>query len=211
MLTFPHLGLFFILVLGVVLLPGLDMAFVMGSALAGGRQRGLAAVAGIIAGGVFHVVMTVLGISVLLQMVPGAFNALLLAGSIYLGWIGISLMGSASAFSLPEAPDARSTLATFRQGLLTNLLNPKAYLFMLAVFPQFLRPQAGAVWAQSGLLWVIIALNQLVVYGALALMAARARPWLQGRPTVGLWAARSVGVALIGGAVLTLVKGWHGA
>lgn len=76
------LWLFFTLVFGVVLLPGLDMAFVLGSALTGGRSRGMAAVAGIIAGGICHVVMTALGISVLLKLIPGAFNALLLAGAL---------------------------------------------------------------------------------------------------------------------------------
>lgn len=84
MTHYAHLWWFFVLVFGVVLLPGLDMAFVLSSALTGGRRKGLAAVAGIIVGGVCHVVMTALGISMLLQLLPGAFNALLLAGALYI-------------------------------------------------------------------------------------------------------------------------------
>src|SRR6185437_13579823 len=105
MIHHEQLWLFFALVFGIVVLPGLDMAFVMGSTLAGGRSRGLAAVAGIIAGGVCHVLMTALGISVMIKLIPGMFNALLLAGALYIAWIGISLLRSESSFGL--RPDTR--------------------------------------------------------------------------------------------------------
>jgi len=206
-----QLWLFFALVFGIVVLPGLDMAFVLGSTLAGGRRRGFAALAGIVAGGVCHVVMTALGISVLLKWIPGAFNALLLAGALYIAWIGLSLMRSDAAPAMrPDAP-RRSHAATFRQGMLTCLLNPKAYLFMLAIFPQFLRPEYGPIAAQALVLWLIIALNQLCVYGGLALMADRARAWLQGKPETGMLATRCVGALLIAAAMFTGVEGWRGA
>jgi threonine/homoserine/homoserine lactone efflux protein len=210
MTHYAHLWLFFALVLGVVVLPGLDMAFVLGSALTGGRGKGMIAVAGIIVGGICHVAMTALGISVLLQLVPGAFNALLLAGALYIGWIGITLVKAESAFGIAPETDPRPLAATFRQGLLTSLLNPKAYLFMLAVFPQFLRPEYGTIWLQAVVLWLIIAFNQLCVYGGLALMADRARGWLQGRPVAGAVATRGVGMLLIAAAIFTGVQGWRG-
>lgn len=209
MIPSAQLWLFFVLVFGVVLLPGLDMAFVLGSALAGGRSRGLAAVFGIVAGGICHVVMTALGISMLVQLFPGAFNALLLAGALYIAWIGVSLMRSEASFGLNTQTGTRSRAATFRQGMVTSLLNPKAYLFMLAIFPQFLRPEHGMIWAQSLVLWLIIALNQLCVYGALALMAGRARGWLQRKPGAGALAARCVGMLLMAAAMLTVIEGWR--
>lgn len=208
---YDQLWLFFALVFGIVVLPGLDMAFVMGSALAGGRSRGFAAVAGIIAGGVCHVLMTALGISVLIRLIPGAFNALLLAGALYIAWIGISLMRSESSFgNLQPDTRQRSRTTTFRQGMLTSLLNPKAYLFMLAIFPQFLRPEYGLVWLQALVMWLIIALNQLCVYGSVALMADRARQWLQGKPVAGMMATRCVGALLLAAAMFTGVEGWQG-
>ncbi|MFC5526392.1 LysE family translocator [Rhodanobacter ginsengisoli] len=206
---YEQLWLFFALVFGIVVLPGLDMAFVMGSALAGGRGRGLAAVAGIVAGGVCHVVMTALGISMLIKLVPGAFNALLLAGALYIAWIGISLMRSDDAFGLKPDTGRRSATATFRRGMLTSLLNPKAYLFMLAVFPQFLRPDYGLIWLQALILWLIIALNQVCVYGGVALMADRARVWLQGKPAAGALATRCVGILLVAAAMFTGFEGWQ--
>lgn len=210
MTHYAHLWWFFVLVFGVVLLPGLDMAFVLSSALTGGRRKGLAAVAGIIVGGVCHVVMTALGISMLLQLLPGAFNALLLAGALYIAWIGISLLRSDSVFGVAPEPDMRSLDATFRQGMLTSLLNPKAYLFMLAVFPQFMRAEYGAIWIQAVALWLIIALTQLGVYGGMAFAADRAREWLRGTPTANTVAARCVGTLLIAAAMLTGVEGWRG-
>lgn len=206
---YEQLWLFFVLVFGIVVLPGLDMAFVMGSALSGGRSRGFAAVAGIIAGGICHVLMTAMGISVLIRLIPGAFNALLLAGALYIAWIGVSLMRSKSSPGLQPDVRLRSRAATFRQGVLTSLLNPKAYLFMLAVFPQFLRPDYGLIWLQALVMWLIIAANQLCVYGGVALMADRARSWLQGRPVAGMMATRCVGVVLIVAAMFTGFEGWR--
>jgi threonine/homoserine/homoserine lactone efflux protein len=203
------LSLFAVLVFGIVVLPGLDMAFVMGSSLAAGRRHGLAAVAGIAAGGVCHVVMTTLGISVLLKVIPAAFNALLLAGALYIAWIGISLLRADSAFGVQAEGGAMPAWTTFRRGALTSLMNPKAYLFMLAVFPQFLHAEYGPLWSQALALWVIIAVTQVTVYGAVALVAAQARGWLVRRPAAGLVAARVVGMVLVGAALLTGFEGWR--
>ncbi|HET7556532.1 MAG TPA: LysE family translocator [Rhodanobacteraceae bacterium] len=205
-----NLALFALLVFGIVVLPGMDMAFVMGSSLVAGRRHGFAAVAGIVTGGVGHVVMTTLGISMLLKVIPGAFNALLLAGALYIAWIGISLLRSDSAFGMHDRRGTNgSAWITFRRGALTCLMNPKAYLFMLAVFPQFLRAEYGAIWVQAIMLWIIIALTQTCIYGGVALAAAQARGWLVGRPAAAIMASRAVGVVLVVAAVFTGVEGWR--
>ncbi len=202
--------LFAALVFGIVVLPGLDMAFVMGSSLTAGRRHGLAAVAGVVAGAACHVVMTTLGIGVLLKVMPAAFNALLLAGALYIAWIGLSLLRTESAFGIQaQGGGAPSAWITFRRGALTCLMNPKAYLFMLAVFPQFLHAEYGPLWSQSLVLWLIIALTQLAVYGGVALAAAQARGWLVRRPGAGLVTARVVGVVLVGAALFTGFEGWR--
>jgi threonine/homoserine/homoserine lactone efflux protein len=162
-----------------------------------------------VAGGACHVLMTALGISVLVRLVPGVFNALLLAGALYIAWIGISLMRSESSFGLRPDIQPRSGAATFRQGMLTCLLNPKAYLFMLAIFPQFLRPEYGLIWLQALVMWLIIAINQLCIYGSVALMADRARHWLQRKPASGMVATRCVGGLLIAAAMFTGFEGWQ--
>src|SRR5437868_5874662 len=93
-----HFWLYFVLVAGIIALPGMDMAFVMASSLVDGRRAGAAAVAGIVAGGVIHVAMASLGVGLLLMSAPRLFNILLLAGSLYVAWMGWSLVRGASAF-----------------------------------------------------------------------------------------------------------------
>jgi threonine/homoserine/homoserine lactone efflux protein len=168
-------------------------------------------VAGIITGGACHVAAGATGVAVLLRVVPAAFNTMLWVGTLYVAWIGLSLFRSGAAFTAAPLTEGKSPAATFRQGAVTNLLNPKAYLFMLAVFPQFLRPEYGALWLQALVLGAIIALTQGTVYGALALVAGRARGWLSSNPAASVAVARSVGVLMMLAAVLTVVGGWRSA
>jgi threonine/homoserine/homoserine lactone efflux protein len=206
-----HLWLYFVLVAGIIVLPGMDMAFVMASALVDGRRGGMAAVAGIVLGGVIHMLMGATGVALVLLSAPGLFNALLLAGALYVGWMGVSLMRGASALAEVRTGASRSLPATFGRAALTCLLNPKAYVFMLAVFPQFLRVEYGSLLAQSFVLGGITALTQMAVYGAVALGAARARVWLrdnaQAQVTLGKW----VGALLVAVAVWTAWQGWQQA
>jgi threonine/homoserine/homoserine lactone efflux protein len=203
-----HLWLFFVLVLGTILLPGLDMAFILASALTGGRKSGLVAVAGVMAGGVCHVAMGATGLAVLLKVFPSAFNIVLLLGAVYVAWIGISLLRSRAAFNAASSLTPRTLAITFRQAVLTSLLNPKAYVFMLAIFPQFFRPEYGVLWAQASVLWLIIAATQVVVYGILALLAAQARHWLELNPIANTMLARGVGAVLVLAAMVTGYEGW---
>jgi threonine/homoserine/homoserine lactone efflux protein len=208
---YAHLWLFFVFVLGIMLLPGLDMAYILGSALAGGRRAGFMALAGVAAGGTCHVIAGVLGISVLLKLYPAAFKIMLLLGAAYIAWIGFTVLMSASAFHLKKEAGRRSPAATFRQGMVTCLLNPKAYLFMLAVFPQFLRPEYGPLWLQGVLMWLIILAGMAGVYGPLAYAAGRFRNWLEGNPASAVLVSRVVGAMLMAVALFTALDGWRSA
>lgn len=198
-----NLWLYFIVVFGVIALRGLDMAFVMGSAMLGGRRSGMAAVAGIIAGGVCHLCMGALGVAMVLQYWPPLFKLMLLGGAAYIAWMGYGLLRSDSIFHPAPGAEAMSDSVIFRRALTTSLLNPKAYIFMLAIFPQFLRPGQGPLWVQSGVLDGITALTQLGVYGALAVAASGASGWFAAHPAAATVAARIMGLLLIATAVLS--------
>lgn len=203
-----HLWPYFIVVLGIVALPGLDMAYVIGSAILGGRRAGLAAVGGIMAGGLCHVLMAGLGVAALLQLWPPLFDAMLAAGALYLGWMGWTMLGSSGAHGAAPgqaSPGACPAGTTFRRAMLTNLLNPKAYVFMLAIFPQFIKPELGPLWLQAAALGAITALTQAGVYGALALLAARGRNGLLRHPVASRRAAHAMGWLLIGLALWSLL------
>ena len=181
------LWLYFLLVLGIIALPGLDMAYVVANALSGGRGAGLAAVAGIVAGGICH-------------------TLLLVAGAAYIGWIGWNLArAGATTLEVGRGAPAQPPVAVFAKGMLTCLLNPKAYVFMLAVFPQFLRPAQGPIWVQATALGLITAATQAGVYGTVALLARRAG----GSLGASSLATRTVGMLLLGTGVFTVLQGWQ--
>ncbi|NRQ13981.1 LysE family translocator [Ensifer sesbaniae] len=203
-----NLWLFFTLLFGIIIVPGMDMVFVLANSLTGGRASGLSATAGIMAGGVLHTLYAALGVSVILHLVPGLFNVLLVTGAAYIAWIGFSLVKSSITIGGIEGSGRLSRWASFRQGALTSLMNPKAYLFMLAVYPQFLKPQFGPIWSQALVMAAMIATTQLAIYGGLALAAGRGRDFLVGSPGATVWIGRAAGVVLILVAVFTIWQGW---
>ncbi|MBK9238026.1 MAG: LysE family translocator [Rhodoferax sp.] len=204
-----HLWLFALMVLGIIALPGMDMAYVVASAITGGRRQGWAAVAGIVAGGLVHVAMAMLGLGLLLKLYPAAFNTLLVAGSLYIAWIGWSLWRTAAALgevgTVPRVTGAQA----FWRGVMSCLMNPKAYVFMVAIFPQFVRPEYGPLPTQAVAMGLIIAATQVTVYGAFAWGACNVRHWLQHNPKRQVAIGRAVGLLLVPAALWTLWHGWR--
>lgn len=204
-----HLWIYFILVFSVILTPGMDMAYVLASALTGGRRSGFAAVAGIVTAAALHMAAAVLGISVLLHLYPSAFKVMLLAGAAYIAGIGLSVFRRASMVRIDPEAAARPPRTAYRQGMLTNLLNPNAYLFTLAVIPQFLRPDYGPLWLQGTVLWCVGALCEVGIYGAVTLLAAKVRRLLEQDPAAAVRISRAVGVMLMLAAAVAAVSGWR--
>ena len=197
-----HLWLYFVLVSGVILLPGTDMTYVLASALTGGRRGGFAAVAGIITGAAFHMCAAVLGLSVLLKLYPAAFKALLLAGTAYIAWVGLNIAREAVVLRPHPEASVRPPAVAFRQGVVANLLNPNAYLFTLAVIPQFMLPAYGALWIQGVVLWGIGSFSEVVIYGCVTLLAAQIRLRLESDAKAMARASRVIGMLLIAVALI---------
>jgi len=212
--TTSQLWLYFLLVFGIIILPGMDMAFVLGSSISGGRRAGMAAVAGIVVGGICHMIIGATGISVVLNLFPAAFNTMLFVGALYVAWIGWSMIRVKRLNAPALAASTRSMPHNFIRAMATCLLNPKAYVFMLAVFPQFVDAAHGSIWTQAAVLSLITAATQIAIYGGLTLTASRAHTALETRPDLNAWLAKTVGMVLIVAALLTLfssIKGWHGS
>jgi threonine/homoserine/homoserine lactone efflux protein len=194
-----NLALFALLVFGIIAIPGMDMLFVASNTVTGGRGSGLAATAGILAGGVYHTLWGTLGTRLLLALPGTLFTALQLAGAGYLGWIGLTLVRSRITFPGSGLAPPRRPRVAFRQGAITCILNPKAYVFVLAVYPQFLNPRFGPIWPQALAMGAVTLAFQSTAYGGLALLIAAGRERYLAEPGAAARAGR------IGGAVILLV------
>jgi threonine/homoserine/homoserine lactone efflux protein len=201
-----NLWLFFVFLFGIIIVPGMDMLFVLTHALTGGRGAGLSATGGVMTGGAVHALIGALGVGLLLKWAPSLFTLLLFAGAAYMAWIGVTLMRSAIVVGAVGSLADRSPWVAFRQGAVTCLLNPKAYLFTLAVFPQFMRPQYGPLWSQALAMGAMIVLTQLGVYGGLALAAGASRDFLVATPRATMFAGRAAGDLFV---VVAAMAVWH--
>ncbi|MCF6370386.1 LysE family translocator [Rhizobium halophilum] len=206
-----NLWLFFTLLFGIIIVPGMDMIFVLANSLSRGRASGLAATAGIMAGGAVHSLYGAVGVGLLAHLVPMLFTPLLIAGSLYMAWIGVTLMRSSIVIEGVGPAGTRSHWQAFRRGAITCLINPKAYLFMLAIYPQFLRPEFGPLAPQAVVMGAMTAATQLAVYGGLALAAAFVRQAIVGNDRVTIWIGRGAGLLLVAVSLVTFwegVRGW---
>jgi len=206
-----NLWLFFTLLFGIIIVPGMDMIFVLANSLSRGRAAGLAATAGIIAGGVVHSLYGALGVGLLARFMPVLFTPLLIAGSLYMAWIGITLIRSSIVIKGVGPADAEDHWQAFRRGAITCLMNPKAYLFMLAIYPQFLRPEFGPLAPQAVVMGLMTAATQLGVYGGLALAAGLARETIVGNDRLTIWIGRGAGALLVAVSLVTFWEGTRGA
>jgi len=201
-----NLWIFFALLFGIIIVPGMDMFFVMASALAGGLSRCLAATFGIMLGGVFHTIFGAFFVGAIATLAPQLFTAILLAGAAYMAWIGYTLLNSAITVSTIGSAPMRGLGPTFVQGFVTCVLNPKAYVFVLAVYPNFIQPRFGPLWVQALMMGLLTIVTQFVIYGGLGVTAAKARAFLTGSPKVTIAIGRACGGIFIAVAALTI---WH--
>lgn len=146
---------------------------------------GFASLAGILVGTYCHAMAAAFGLSQLFLAVPVAYDTVRFAGAAYLLYLAWKTF---RADPTPASPTTVSTgfptLKIFRQGLLTNLLNPKMALFVLALFPQFIRPQDGAIAFQIMTLATVLNFIGLVVNGVVILSASQlSQRWSSRRHT----------------------------
>ncbi|MFZ6800876.1 LysE family translocator [Undibacterium sp. Di24W] len=202
-----NLWLYFLVISGVIILPGMDMAYVMGSSMKGGYRAGFAAVAGTMVGGIFHMIIGATGVSAVLTLIPWAYHTMLIAGAAYVAWLGWGLIQVNALASLDARHGTANLQKSFMGAVATCMLNPKAYIFMLAIFPQFIRRDGDSIWIQTSVLSLITAGTQLIVYGTVAIMAVQAQHVLANKPRTNAILAKGIGVLLIAAAILTLYSG----
>ena len=137
--------------------PGPGIFYVLARTLAGGRREGFQSSIGTFFGGLFHVFAAALGVSAILAASAVAFHTVKYAGAAYLIFLGMRMIRSRNT-PLPET-DSRETSVpsgnAFRQGILTEVLNPKTALFFLSFIPQFIAPAHGRIFLQFATLGIL--------------------------------------------------------
>ena len=182
----------------VVVTPGVDMAVVTRNALMYGRRAAVMTVFGINVGIFFWAMAAALGLAAIVSTSATAFAAIKLAGAAYLVYLGLQALRSARVDRVESQPIARSAPSSriaFRQGLISNMLNPKIAVFFTSLLPQFVgaHDSAGDLLL-LGLLFNAMGVGWLICY---ATVVARGRDVLV-RPRVKRTLDRISGFVLVG-------------
>jgi threonine/homoserine/homoserine lactone efflux protein len=192
-----HLLSFFAVSAVVIVVPGVDTALVTKNALLHGRAAAQASAIGVNVGILLWTVAAAVGLAAVIAASAAAFTAIKLAGAVYLVVLGLQALRGRHV-DADETAGARPALgrgAAFRQGLTSNLLNPKIAVFFTSLLPQFVDADTataaellllGALFSAMGAIW-------LLTYAALA---ARGRAVLT-RPRVRRAVDRVSGVVLV--------------
>ena len=170
MLDPHHFLLFFAAALILAITPGPGIFYVLARSLAGGKREGVQSSFGTFAGGLFHVFAAALGISAILAASAVAFHTVKYAGAAYLVWLGTRMIRSRNADMAFQ--NLQPSQSAFRQGILTEALNPKTALFFLSFIPQFIAPERGHVFFQFLLLGSISVILNTTADLVVVLLAA---------------------------------------
>lgn len=156
--------------------PGPDMLLIASRSISQGRAAGFLTFAGIALGTYCHAVAAALGLSRLFLAVPVAYEIVRWAGCLYLLYLAWKTLRSEGAhFSYSTSLQRFSMSRILGAGLVTNLLNPKMALFVLALFPQFVHPEAGPLTIQMLVLASVLNGIGLVVNGSVVLLSGHIR------------------------------------
>jgi len=183
--------------------PGPDMLLIASRSLSQGRAAGFLTFAGIAAGSYLQSFAAAFGLSQLFLLVPWAYDVLRWIGAAYLAWLAWTTLRSEAPLLAPAHISALPLRRIFLQGLWTNLLNPKMALFMLALLPQFLKPEAGSIALQVVVLATLLNLIGFITNGAVILAASRIGQALAERPALARLPQKLMG-AVFGGLALRL-------
>ncbi|MFC0184172.1 resistance to homoserine/threonine (RhtB) family protein [Pseudarcicella hirudinis] len=151
--------------------PGNDTIFILSKSMAQGKKAGIMSVLGIASGSVIHTVLAAFGLSIIITKSILVFNIIKYAGALYLLYIGYKMLTDKSSLNTNSLSEGESVnlKKIYRDGVITNVLNPKVALFFIAFLPQFINPAShntvipfltlGITFTCTGLIWSLILAN----------------------------------------------------
>jgi threonine/homoserine/homoserine lactone efflux protein len=196
----------------LIAIPGPSVVFTIGRALAYGRAVALATVVGNTLGLLTVVVLVAFGLGVIVEESIVVFTILKFAGAAYLVWLGVQAIRHRKAFSVRNAGADVPVLTwpkVIRQGYIVGVSNPKAFMIIGAVLPQFVYRGNGHIQAQMLLLGLIAATIGLLSDSLWAVIASQLRTWFNASPKRGEAMGAVGGTSMIGLGVGLAVSGNH--
>lgn len=205
--TLSTLLVFMAAALALNVTPGPDMLYVIARSTGEGRRAGIVSALGIATGTLVHITLVAVGLASVLRTVPLAFAVVKYTGAAYLVYLGVrALVSRGDAEQTLSLPPAR-LVVLYRQGIITNVLNPKVALFFLALLPQFVDPARGPVVEQIVLLGMLFNTSGTLVNCAVAAGAGALSAWARERTRGVTVLRRATGMLFIGiGARLAFAK-----
>lgn len=183
MISVSSLIAFGLVSLGIVMLPGPNMIYLISRSITQGRVAGIMSLAGVVLGFIVYMVATMLGLIAIFTVVPTAYAALKIAGVVYLLWLAWKAVkpGSRSVLEPRSMPIERPG-KLFLMGFVTNLLNPKIAVLYVSLLPQFENPARGDLLTQGLVLGSIQIAISFTVNLLIVLAASRIARWFGTRP-----------------------------
>jgi threonine/homoserine/homoserine lactone efflux protein len=190
--------------LALLLVPGPAVLFIVARSSSQGTRAGLVSVLGVHSASVVHVMAAVAGLSAIVVASAVAFTALKVVGGLYLIYLGIKSIRSATSLTAITPAVVKPERRLFVEAFTVNLLNPKVAIFFLAFLPQFVSSAHGLLWSQTMVLGLIYIALGLCSDGMYAVLGSRLGSWFAGH-IAKVRAMRYIeGGILIGLGVLTL-------
>ena len=197
-MTLNTLYLFFIASLLLNRTPGNDMIFVASRSLSQGTRAGYFSALGIFAGCFVHILAAIFGLSIIISKSAVLFEIIKYAGAGYLIYIGIKMLLTKNIQNVStKGLTYQSNWSLFKQGTLTNALNPKVAIFFISFLPQFVDPQSPYLKIQLFTLGLWFAIQGTVVLLGVALVMGKTTNFLKQNPTFWIWQERITGMVLI--------------
>lgn len=181
------------------LLPGSDTFYILGRSLAHGKAVGIASALGISAGILLHSIASAVGLSAIITSSDTLFMLIKMAGAVYLVYLGVHMLRQNNSETLSKASSSQaSAKAAFKQGLITNVLNPKIAIFFLAFLPQFITSDNTSPMLSLSLLGLTFVCTSTIWTLILAWSSSVLGDLMKKNPLVITYMNRGAGALLVG-------------
>lgn len=177
MLSSPEFIYFIIAATLLTLAPGPDIIFLITQSINHGSKSGLITALGLASGNLIHTLAAALGISLIFQTSPFAFQLLKIMGVMYLLYLAFELLKNKKTEIIP--PNITSNkMSLYLRGILMNTLNPKVALFYIAFLPQFIITKGLPVWKQTILYGLTFTLLVTIIFGSIGILTGHMKNYL---------------------------------